>query len=252
LSAVPIKAEPFDKSEMTSQLLFGDLYEVNAEVNNWKQITCNYDGYTGWIDERQHGSINVNQYEKIASKPQAYTLEIVYPASSSEHHLPLLIGSTLHHFDGMNFKHNGEKFVYQGQAIDPSKVSFTPDLIEKLCTRYLNAPYMWGGKSPFGIDCSGFTQMIMKMIGIKLKRDAYQQAMQGRNVNLVSEAQTGDLAFFDNAEGKIVHTGIIIDQSRIIHACGKVRSDKLDHFGIFNQQTNKYSHKLRLIKRVIA
>ena len=185
LSVVPVRAEPNDKSEMTSQLLFGDTYTVNVEVNTWKQITFDFDGYIGWIDANQHGEISIEKYEKLLSKSHAFTLDIVYPASSSEHQLPLVIGSTLHDFDGLNFKHNGEKFVYQGQAIDPSKVSFTPDLIEKLSMRYLNAPYLWGGKSPFGIDCSGFTQVIMKMIGIQLKRDAYQQAMQGRDVNLI-------------------------------------------------------------------
>ena len=116
---------------------------------------------------------------------------------------------------------------------------------------YLNAPYLWGGRSPFGIDCSGFTQMVFKLCGIKLLRDAYQQAEQGYLINLLDEAHAGDLVFFDNEEGRITHTGILLPNNRIIHASGKVRIDTLDHHGIYNSETRRYSHKLRLIKRYI-
>ena len=116
---------------------------------------------------------------------------------------------------------------------------------------YLNSPYLWGGRSPFGIDCSGFTQMVFKLNGIKLPRDAYEQAEIGKTLNFIEETQKGDLAFFDNEEGKIIHTGIIIDKNKIIHSSGKVRIDNLDHYGIFNAETGKYSHNLRLIKKVV-
>ncbi len=117
---------------------------------------------------------------------------------------------------------------------------------------YLHAPYLWGGKSPFGIDCSGFTQMVFKLNGKLLKRDAYQQAEEGETLSFLEEAEEGDLAFFDNEDGKIIHVGIVLRDFKIIHASGKVRIDSLDHEGIFNSETQKYSHRLRLIKRVIT
>ena len=116
---------------------------------------------------------------------------------------------------------------------------------------YINAPYLWGGRSPFGIDCSGFTQLVYKIAGKKLPRDAYQQAEIGQTLSFVEEAQSGDLAFFDNEEGSIVHVGILLQDNEIIHASGKVRIDKIDHQGIFNVDTKRYSHKLRLIKKIL-
>ncbi|MEX2590117.1 MAG: C40 family peptidase, partial [Chitinophagales bacterium] len=116
--------------------------------------------------------------------------------------------------------------------------------------KYLNAPYLWGGKSPFGIDCSGFTQMVCKMLGKKIKRDAYQQIQSGENVDFILAAKTGDLAFFGNSDNKITHVGIIIDNSMIIHAHGKVRLDKIDAYGIYDADRKKYSHQLKLIKRI--
>jgi cell wall-associated NlpC family hydrolase len=116
---------------------------------------------------------------------------------------------------------------------------------------YLNAPYVWGGRTPFGIDCSGFVQMVYKMKKIKLLRDASQQASQGEVISLLGEAEPGDLAFFDDAEGKITHVGLLIDRSHIIHCSGKVRIDVLDHEGIYNEAVQKYTHKLRLIRRIV-
>jgi gamma-D-glutamyl-L-lysine dipeptidyl-peptidase len=123
------------------------------------------------------------------------------------------------------------------------------DGIRELVLSWLNAPYQWGGRSVFGVDCSGFTQIIFRQLGIKLMRDAYQQAESGEMVNFISEGRCGDLAFFDNDDKKIVHTGILLGNDEIIHASGRVRIDKIDHYGIFNTEKNSYSHHLRMIKR---
>jgi cell wall-associated NlpC family hydrolase len=115
---------------------------------------------------------------------------------------------------------------------------------------FLNAPYLWGGKTLFGIDCSGFTQVVFKMLGKNLKRDAWQQAEQGEIVNFLQEAKAGDLAFFDNAEGHVIHVGIMLNEQQIIHASGRVKIDPIDGQGIYSLDLKKHTHKLRIIKRV--
>jgi cell wall-associated NlpC family hydrolase len=132
----------------------------------------------------------------------------------------------------------------------PNQKGSAQDIIS---TAYLliNAPYLWGGKNPFGIDCSGFTQIVYKLNGYKLPRDASQQVELGTPLSFVEEAEAGDLAFFDNEEGNIVHVGILLNNEQIIHASGSVRIDKYDHYGIFNKSLGKYSHSMRVIKRVL-
>ena len=115
---------------------------------------------------------------------------------------------------------------------------------------YLNAPYLWGGRTHFGIDCSGFTQMVYKLNGHKLLRDASQQATQGEPLSFIEESEPGDLAFFDNEEGTITHVGIMMADHHIIHAHGQVRIDHMDHTGIYNAELKKHTHKLRVIKKI--
>ena len=160
--------------------------------------------------------------------------------------LPIPLGSSLsflNHSDIniANFNFEGTKI----SGIKPKKYLIDTTYL------YLNAPYLWGGKTPFGIDCSGFTQMVYKLNGYKLLRDASQQALQGEALSFIEESEPGDLAFFDNEDGKIIHVGIIMEDNYIIHASGKIRIDRLDHLGIYNAETNKHTHKLRVIKKII-
>ena len=136
------------------------------------------------------------------------------------------------------------------ELIGTNGINEKDDLV-KTAFLYLNAPYLWGGKTPFGIDCSGFTQMVYKLNGYKLLRDVSQQATQGEALSFIEESQPGDLAFFDNSEGEIVHVGIIMKDNYIIHAYGKVRIDRLDQSGIYNTEARKHTHKLRVIKKII-
>ncbi len=248
LSVIPLRSEASDKAEMTSQLLFGDLYYVMAEEENWLHIRCAYDAYEGYIASKQHTELSNKDFDKISGNLNHLSFEVVSTAISDQLHIPVLLGSSLPFFDGLSFKVIRNKFVFNGRVLNGEKAG---DLgqVKKIASKYLNAPYLWGGKSPFGIDCSGLTQMVFKLAGIQLPRDAYLQAQNGKTINLISESQSGDLAFFDNKEGKITHVGIIVDGGEIIHASGKVRLDKIDHYGIFNTETNKYTHKLRIIKR---
>lgn len=248
LSIIPVRKETSHRSELVSQLLFGETYEILQKQAGWLRIKCNYDNYEGWIDESQHFELSEREFLNISGNDPGIALELMNSAASSFHSVPILAGSSLPFFDGMNFKIAKEKFIYNGQAIQTD--AKTAAIFERIALKYTNAPYLWGGRSPFGIDCSGFTQVVFKFVGVPLLRDAYQQATQGSVVNFIEEAQPGDLAFFSNEEGRIVHVGIILKDGRVIHASGKVRIDKLDHFGIYHAEQKKYTHSLKIIKRI--
>jgi cell wall-associated NlpC family hydrolase len=143
---------------------------------------------------------------------------------------------------------NISNYNFEGTKISGTK---TKDCLLNTAFMFLNAPYLWGGKTPFGVDCSGFTQMVYKLNGHKLMRDASQQSKQGEALSFIEESEPGDLAFFDNEEGNIIHVGIIMEDNYIIHASGKVRIDRLDHLGIYNAEANKHTHRLRVIKKII-
>jgi hypothetical protein len=247
LSIIPLRKQAAHASEQVSQLLFGETYQVVNQQNGWLLVRCTYDGYEGWLSVAQHCELTEKEYANITQSETAVALELLYSAASSHYSIPITAGSSLPFFDGMNFKILKEKFIYNGQALQAE--ARTPAIFEKVAMRYLNAPYLWGGRSPVGIDCSGFTQVIYKFIDIKLARDAYQQADQGSLVNFAQEAQPGDLAFFANDEGKITHTGIVLKDNKIIHASGKVRIDKFDHIGIYHAGQDRYTHQLKIIKR---
>ncbi|TVR77111.1 MAG: hydrolase Nlp/P60 [Chitinophagaceae bacterium] len=250
LSVIPLRSQASDKSEMTTQLLFGETVQILNEDMGWYNVICDYDKYTGYVDKKQITILNEKTYKKIIEQPLSVALDLVQSAFASNAHIPVLAGSLFPNFDGMSFKIGKEKYIYNGQVISFESIEKPDRFIEKCALRYLYAPYLWGGKSPFGIDCSGFTQMVYRMLGIKIQRDAYQQAVEGTEVAFPELASTGDLAFFSKEKEKnITHVGIILDNERIIHACGRVRIDKFDHFGIFNEELKQYSHKLKLIRR---
>jgi gamma-D-glutamyl-L-lysine dipeptidyl-peptidase len=253
LSVVSIRAGASDKDEIVTQLLFGELVDILDEPvskRNWCQVRCDWDGYEGWMDIRQLKKISKEEVETYRIDT-AHCLELTSILANNDHFLPVLMGAALPQYDGVNVHIGNSHYTFNGQAIRKSASEATPEFIIKLARRYLYAPYLWGGRSPFGIDCSGFTQIVYKMAGFRLRRDASQQVEQGRLIDFIDQAQTADLAFFENDKGRIVHVGIVMDGGFIIHAAGQVRIDKLDHYGIFNEEKEIYSHKLRLIKRFL-
>ncbi|MBL7818200.1 MAG: C40 family peptidase [Saprospiraceae bacterium] len=254
LSAVPVRAAASDKEEIVTQLLFGELVDIiefgGRTKRNWCQIRCDWDGYEGWMDVRQLRFISLGEAENY-HKNLAFCLDLTAILTNNDHFLPITLGATLPNFDGINVHLGDKHYAFNGQALQNGYRAPTAEFIVKLARRYLYAPYLWGGRSPFGIDCSGFTQTVFRMAGIRLRRDASQQVEQGRLVDFIEQAQAADLAFFENPKGNIVHVGIVLDNQNVIHAAGQVRIDKLDHFGIFNEERGIYSHKLRLIKRFL-
>lgn len=249
---VPCRAEPSDKSEMVTQLLFGETFRILKKQGNWVNIKNALDDYESWIDKKQFVSISESAYEGLNRNPSVCASDLVQLITDKKNGImqSIVIGSSLPNYKQGSIAFADDVFEFDGDICTYEQLD-KRDLIRDNSQTFLHAPYLWGGRSPFGIDCSGLVQVIYKMVGIKLNRDASQQAEQGVTLSFVEEAEVGDLAFFDNAEGDIIHVGIIIAPNRIIHASGKVRVDKIDHQGIYNVDTNRYSHKLRLLKRVL-
>lgn len=254
VSCIPGRATDSDKSEMVTQLLFGETYRVlDADsAKNWIKIECDYDGYEAWIDRGLHTPLSDEDFERWNKQAVEVTQNLI---TEVENHrtgivFPILRGSSLPENPKKSFSVAGDEFSCELKETTKRKKG-TQQMMSDFATSYLNAPYLWGGRSPFGLDCSGFTQIIFKSAGIKIPRDAYQQAELGTLVPFVSEAREGDLAFFENADGRIVHVGMVIDEGLIIHASSKVKIGKLDHEGIFDLKENRYTHKLRIVKRII-
>ncbi len=253
LSVVPCRLEPADTSEMVTQLLFGDIIKVYEEKKgNWSRIKTVPDNYDCWIDTKQFTTILEEEFNAINSSPLVLCNDVVSVVKNTKTKelTPIVLGSSLPHFKKNNFHFANLSFGYEGSVIK-SKPTINKNKIAENAYLFLNAPYLWGGRSPFGIDCSGFTQIIYKLNGINLPRNAAQQAEIGQTLSFIEESESGDLAFFDNVEGNIIHVGIMLENNRIIHASGKVRIDKIDHQGIFNVDSNNYSHRLRLIKKIL-
>ena len=143
------------------------------------------------------------------------------------------------------------RFLYHSQKTGIDLDTTSNLNLYYLMYNWVGTPYQFGGSTKNGIDCSGFTQMVYRLNGFKLLRDASQQATQGDALSFIEESTAGDLAFFDNNEGDIIHVGIIMENHHIIHAHGKVRIDRIDHTGIYNVDTNTHSHKLRVIKSIV-
>ncbi len=246
VSVVPLRAESSDRSEMVSQILFGEKVEILEVKKNWVKIKSEFDNYEGWADEKQF--LEVSEEEFNSGQIGKYASESFNLAVEKENPITLPMAAHLPNFENGKIKFGNLEWEYLGEF---QSGNLEKSELPHLAMMYLNTPYLWGGKSVFGIDCSGMVQQVYKFCGVKLPRDAYQQAEIGEALSFVEEAEPGDLAFFDNTEGKIIHVGIILEGNKIIHAHGKVRIDPIDSTGIFNTDSQTYSHKLRVIKKIL-
>jgi hypothetical protein len=251
LSVVPVRETISHHSEMVTQLLFGELCLIEDQYQEWYKIRIQFDHYEGWVEKKQLCLIGENIYNQILHQSvKTYVNAPVAFVRSKNGEMPVCLGSSLPCFENGPFQIGNDVWTYDGGE-DYACSKQTPERLSFWALKYIRSPYLWGGRSPFGIDCSGLMQNVFRMCGYTLPRDAAQQAELGQVINMVSEAKPGDLLFFDNAEGNITHVGLLVENNHIIHASGEVRMDKIDHYGIFNETTGAYSHQLRLIKRLI-
>lgn len=243
---MPLRAEPAHKSEQISQALFGECLETEpVTAEGWVKVRMQYEGYEGWVTASHLETITLDQFN---AAPTHIATQWASRLTVNGQPMYIPYGTLLKLGDPAW----GNVKVKAETGIEPFALPRSPRTAwSAIAHTFLNTPYLWGGKSVFGIDCSGFTQSVYKILGIPLLRDAYQQATQGEVVSLLQEAVPGDLAFFDNDAGRITHVGIMINEHQIIHAAGKVRIDPIDHLGIVNADTGVRTHKLRLIKRLL-
>jgi gamma-D-glutamyl-L-lysine dipeptidyl-peptidase len=240
----PLRKEPSHRSEMVSQVLFGEFCTVlEATKDHWIKVRCAYDQYEGWCQDA-----HVKVIDREINPKNVYQLTADYVNDVTYRGQPMKLPFGCHLPEEKETLFGGDFSCASGTWI-PSRAKRDEKTIRDISFRFINTGYLWGGKSVFGIDCSGFSQTVFKYLGISLMRDAYQQASQGDVVGFLQEVKCGDLAFFDNPEGRITHVGILLNEHEIIHASTKVRVDNIDNQGIINSETSQRTHQLRIIKR---
>lgn len=252
LSLAPCRKEPSDQAEMVTQLLFGDAFEVLEEQDNWHRIRLEWDHYECWVDRKQYINVSKATFENLRDNPSPVATDLVSLITDlkSGQTFPIVAGSSMPFWYDGDVRIEDQHFRFEG-SVRMFQQEPAREAIVETALMYMNAPYLWGGRSPFGADCSGFVQAVYKQNGFRIKRDAWQQVEAGDAYSFVEEAQPGDLAFFDNEEGRITHVGIICGENRIIHASGKVRMDHYDHYGIFTPERGGYTHSLRILKKML-
>ena len=237
-----MRSEGSHQSELISQLLYGDCFKVISKKEEWLQITTLLDQYTGWIDHKQTHLITEEKAKEISFKNNSYSTNLVDYIKTSKNMLTsLILGSNISGAKVLGHKFKGP--ITRGKKPKSNLL--------KTASLYLNSPYLWGGKTPFGIDCSGLTQMTYRINGYNIPRDASQQVKLGETLSFIDESEAGDLAFFDNEGGEIIHVGLLLKNHYILHAHGEVRIDRIDQTGIYNVSLMKHTHRLRLIKKLI-
>ncbi len=265
-SIIPLRVNPEEEAEQETQMIFAQTCEICEVSDKWTRIRLDDDGEEGWVDTKMLTILSDKEWEDIrhqTSDMQAARVKMPMAYAVSENNgqtIPLTAGTRLPNYKDGEFSILGVTFRIDPQMVAEQPMAMTEENVLNTVRFFINTPYLWGGKNALGIDCSGFSQTIYSLFGIRLNRMARQQILQGKEVASLDEAQCGDLAFFDHAdveaEGqkgreaeRIIHVGILLDKERIIHASGRVKVEKIDKHGIYSAELGRYTHHLAAIRR---
>lgn len=238
----PMRAEASHRSKMVSQMLLGETAEIMETADDFTKVKTDADDYVGWVQNAQLASVSKDEAKM---KTAGFATQNGY-IRFNEQSMFISIGTPV-----LNAKSIGKFTVDYGNLPYQKSLLFSEDAFKKLAFPLLNTSYLWGGRSAFGLDCSGFAQLLYRFFDRQLPRDAAQQAAFGNTIDFLEQARCGDLAYFDNAEGQIIHVGILLNAQTIMHASGRLRIDKMDADGIVNVDTGLRTHHLRIIKRIV-
>lgn len=253
-SVVPVRTEARESAEQSTQMLFGELCTILEQIPRWNRIKLLSDGQEGWVDAKMIAPMNTEEekgYRAALKDAAMVAMPMAYAVSENNGQtIPLTAGTRL-----TNYKDGRFEVLGVGFRIDSSMVLTTPHELNQgnllqTVRFFINIPYLWGGKNALGMDCSGFTQVVMSLFGKSILRNAGEQVRQGLEVKKLKDVQAGDLVFFDHEDGKISHVGIAIDNNRVIHCSGRVKVEKLDETGIFSAEQGVYTHHLAAIRRL--
>ena len=262
-SNVPVRAEGREQAEQTTQLLFGELVEIRTSRTNqtgqtdnrWVEIKSLSDGQEGWCDKKMITPLSSEEWKQVAGQERVarVCLPMTYAVSENNGQtIPLSLGTILPDYKDGRFSILGVGFRIDAGAVAVKPLELNEQNLLTVCRFMLNVPYLWGGRNALGMDCSGFSQQVMSLFGIALKRNASEQAKQGRKVRY-EDIQAGDLCFFNHGEGTgISHVGIAIDKDRIIHCSGRVKVETLTKEGIVSAEAGGLTHNLLFPRRLEA
>lgn len=241
---LPLRSAPSHRSEMVSQLLFGERFAITESLGGWHRVITLFDACNGWIDSLHGGYENRDE-----DATGIITGQTLVCTTTDGERMTIMPGSELFGLsDDLSTFRVGSN-SYKITVGDRPKI-MTQTSLTGTARLFMSVPYLWGGRTPAGIDASGLVQVVFKVQGIALPREASLQATMGTTIDFIGEAETGDVAFFSGDDGEVSHTGILVGDGSIIHAYGTVRTDRIDHQGIWNDRKGGYTHRLRVIRRM--
>ncbi len=251
LSSIALRSRTSHRSELLSQILFGELVEIQElKGKKWVKVRCLIDNTIGWVESAQLTAITHEECEGY-NQDFSFVLDSFHSIIADDHHLKIPLGSRLPAFDGLKFDFNKTEYRCSGQVVNAANLKSDRKSLIRIAKRYLNVPHFYGGRTPLGIDSAGLIQMLFLLIGKSMPRFATAQINQGETIDFAERSLPCDIAFFENRFGNISHVGLVLNHNEIIHVDGKVKIDLYDHFGIFDVKKARYTHKLRLIKRLL-
>ncbi len=249
-TVAPIWARPRARSVMRSQLLLGEPVLIISNEGGYCQVRYDSEREEGFVAEDQLLPVAAPLYEAQFHKP-AFALELFAPMMSDAFGMPVTFGARLPAYDGLQLHHDGRRFLYSGQAVLPDNLIQDPALLLRMGRKWLFVPELPGGRTPTGVGAGELMQLLLSLLNVALPGAVGPMSRVGTPVDFVEQCQSGDLAFFDNGRGGISHVGLLLPGSQVLHVHGRVRVDAIDHFGIFSLDNRRYTHRLRIVKRLL-